>query len=69
MYTDKMPKNDFKRIKIVLDIVEDYCRICYHIQRMEKYFSAIRIEYRIKKGTECIIAYLVQKSKNSLTKY
>ena len=54
-----MPKNDFKRVKIVLDSGEDYWRICYYISRMEKYFSAIRIEYRIKKGTECIIAYLV----------
>ena len=49
MYTEKMPKNNFKRVKIVLDIVEDYWRICYHISRMEKYFSTIRIEYRIKK--------------------
>ena len=32
-----MPKNDFKRVKIVLDIGEDYWRICYYISRMEKY--------------------------------
>lgn len=50
MYTEKkLPKADFKRVKIVLDIGEDYWRICYYISRMEKYFSAIRIEYRIKK--------------------
>ena len=59
MYTEKMPKNDFKRVKIFFDIGEDCWRICYYISGMEKYFSAIRIEYRIKKGTECIIAYLV----------
>jgi hypothetical protein len=33
--TEKMSKNNFKRVKIVLDIVEDYWRICYHISRME----------------------------------
>ena len=26
-----MPKNNFKRVKIVLDIVEDYWTICYPI--------------------------------------
>ena len=34
MYTEKMPKNNFKRVKIVLDIVEDYWRICYSITQL-----------------------------------
>ena len=49
MYAEKMPKDNFQRVKIVLDIVEGYWRKCDHISRMEKYFCAIRIEDRIKK--------------------
>ena len=49
MYAEKMPKDNFQRVKIVLYIVEDFWRICYHISRIEKYFCAIRIEARIKK--------------------
>jgi hypothetical protein len=49
MYAEKMPKDNFQRVKIVLDIVEAFWRICYHISRMEKYFCAIRIKDRIKK--------------------
>jgi hypothetical protein len=49
VYAKKMPKDIFKS-KIVLDSVEDYCRICDHISRMKKYFCAIRIEDRTKKS-------------------
>jgi hypothetical protein len=49
MYAGKMPKDNFQRVKIVLDTVEDYWRICYHIPRMEKYFCAIRIKIGQKK--------------------
>jgi hypothetical protein len=45
-----MRKNNLKKvIKIVLDITEEYRRICYHILIMEKYLSAIRKEDKIKK--------------------
>ncbi len=49
MYAEKMPKDNFQRVKIVLYIVEAFWRICYDISRMEKYFCAIRIKDRIKK--------------------
>jgi hypothetical protein len=38
MYAEKMPKDNFQRVKIVLDIVKDFWRICYHISRIENTF-------------------------------
>jgi hypothetical protein len=49
MYAEKMPKDNFQRVKIVLDIVEDFGEYVINISRIEKYFCAIRIEDRIKK--------------------
>lgn len=38
MYAEKMPKDNFQRVKIVLDIVEDFGEYVINISRIENTF-------------------------------